>query len=79
MEMPTPCKCGEWFDLHDGYPSRTCSQTICEECYDLEIEIEDLKEEIEDLESWIADRENVRENKKLLKQAKAKLEKLKNI
>lgn len=78
MEMPTPCDCGNWFDLNDGFPSRKQNRTICEDCYDKEVEIEDLKEEIEDLENWISDRENVRENKKLLKKAKDKLQKLEN-
>ena len=76
MEMPTPCDCGEWFDLNDGFSSQNGKFTICEACHDKEIEIADLEEEIEDLQNWIADRENVRENKKMLKQLQSKLEKL---
>jgi len=79
MEMPTLCNCGEWFDLHDGFPSRKLNITICEECYNREVEIIDLEEEIQDLENWIADGDNVRENKMTLKELKQKLEKLKDL
>ncbi len=78
MEMPTPCNCGEWFDLDEGFSSRKQNRTICEDCHDKELEIEDLEEEIEDLENWIADGENVRENKKTLRQLKSKLERIQN-
>ena len=78
MEMPTPCDCGEWFDLTDGFGSKNRSITICKSCHEKETEIEDLKEEIEDLENWIANGENVRANKKLLKELQVKLEKLEN-
>lgn len=78
MEMPTPCSCGEWFDLNDGYCSSNGKFTICESCHEKEVEIEDLKDEIEDYENWISDGQNIRENKKVLKQLKAKLERLEN-
>lgn len=78
MEMPTPCRCGTWFDLNDGFPSRNGKFTICEACYDKEVEIEDLEEMIQDYEDMIGDGQNVRENKRELKLLKLKLEKLKN-
>ncbi len=28
MEMPCPCKCGEWFDLHDGISGKN-GQVYC--------------------------------------------------
>lgn len=78
MEMPTPCDCGEWFDLTEGFLSRNGKTTICGSCREKEIEIEDLEDEIEDLELWIANGEEVLANKKLLKELKLKLEKLNN-
>lgn len=78
MEMPTPCDCGEWFDLTDGFPSRNRNITICRNCYQKEVKITDLTEEIKDLETWINNGDNVRENKKTLKELRLKLEKLEN-
>lgn len=34
--MPTPCDCGNWFDLHDGYGSKHSNRVICEECHQKE-------------------------------------------
>ncbi|SIT25508.1 hypothetical protein SAMN05421786_11518 [Chryseobacterium ureilyticum] len=77
MEMPTPCSCGEWFDLTDGFASLPDIQTtVCEECHDLQLEIEGLKEEIEELENDIANGYNKRENKKQLNCSKKDLKKL---
>lgn len=58
MEMPTPCqKCGEWFDLHDGYGSKKWfpKTTICEECHELEEDEIDKDEEISQLQETIDD------------------------
>lgn len=76
MEMPTPCDCGEWFDLTDGFPSHERNITICRDCYQKEVKIKDLTEEIKDLECWINNGENIRENKKKLKELQKKLETL---
>lgn len=70
MEMPCPCsKCGEWFDLTDGFGSKKWfpNIVICEPCYqDEKIEIED--DELEQrLLTNIANRENVRYAKSVLK------------
>ena len=33
MDMPTPCKnCGEWFDLHEGGPSKDGKYQLCIDC-----------------------------------------------
>lgn len=33
FEMPTPCKnCGEWFDLHEGGPSKDGKYQLCIDC-----------------------------------------------
>lgn len=50
MEMPCMCKCGEWFDLNDGYSSKNSNEVICSECHNKEQEIESIIDEIEDLE-----------------------------
>ena len=56
MEMPTPCqKCGNWFDLHDGYGSDKWypNTVICSDCHnDEQLEIE-RDEEIEELRNQI--------------------------
>lgn len=78
MEMPTLCDCGEWFDLNDGFCSKTKNETICEACHDLEEDIEDYENEIDDLETYIENRENVRQNKKQLKLIKVKLKEKKS-
>jgi len=70
MEMPCPCnKCGEWFDLTDGFGSRKWfpNVVICEECHkDENIEIED--DELEkSLLVNIANGENIRYSKSVLK------------
>lgn len=62
--MPTPCqKCGETFDLTDGYPSKKWypNTVICVSCHDKEAfeigydeEVENLKEEIDELEDGIS-------------------------
>lgn len=36
MEMPTPCRCGEWFDLLDGFTSADNTRSICKNCYQQE-------------------------------------------
>lgn len=49
MEMPTPCqKCGDMFDLNDGYASNKwySNTTICSECHAKE------QDEIEQDEFW---------------------------
>lgn len=72
-EMPTPCDCGEWFDLNDGRCSKTKDITICRACYEIEKEIEDFQNEIDDLEIAIANGEDRRQNKKQLKLIKVRL------
>ncbi|AZB17594.1 hypothetical protein EG352_07345 [Chryseobacterium indologenes] len=73
FEMPTPCDCGEWFDLHDGYGSKTKNVTICSNCHEIEEEIEDFQNEIDELKTAITNGENRRQNKKQLKLVKMKL------
>ncbi len=56
MEMPTPCvKCGNWFDLHDGYGSEKWypNTVICSNCHDEEEKEIECDEEIEELKSQI--------------------------
>lgn len=65
LDMPTPCqKCGDIFDLNDGYGSKKwfSNTTICKSCHHIEEieiefdeEIEDLKNQIEDAEITITD------------------------
>lgn len=58
MEMPTPCKkCGEWFDLHDGYGSKKWfpKTTICETCHEEEEDEITIDEEIEELKETISE------------------------
>ena len=77
MEMPTPCSCGEWFDLNDGFTSLPDRKTtVCKECHDLQLKIEGIKEEIEELENDIENGYNKRENKKQLNQCKIALKNL---
>lgn len=78
MEMPVKCRCGEWFDLHDGFSCKWKNETVCESCHELQTEIEDLKEEIMDMENDIANDIQKRDNKRRLKLAKEELKKLEN-
>ena len=32
MDMPCVCRCGEFFDLNDGNPCRSCKEIWCEDC-----------------------------------------------
>jgi|SRR5882762_2759228 len=69
MEMPVPCqKCGEWFDLNDGYGSKKWfpNIVICASCFDdeqkeldLEDEIYNLKNEISELEDAIDEQNSI--------------------
>ena len=67
MEMPTPCqRCGNWFDLNDGYGSDKWypNTVICKSCHkEEEAEIE-RDEEIEELKGQISDAEYTIKNAK---------------
>ena len=42
FDMPTPCKnCGEWFDLHEGGPSKDGKFQLCIDCSNEEQATED--------------------------------------
>lgn len=82
--MPTPCrKCGETFDLTDGYPSeKWCPNTvICSGCHyneELEIkhdeQVENLKDEIVELEDEISScREAIKDYEEEIEQHKVTL------
>ncbi|MFN8296756.1 MAG: hypothetical protein U0T69_11205 [Chitinophagales bacterium] len=52
MECPCLCKCGTWFDLHDGHASlNNTREVVCEECHIKEQKIMDIQNEIWELES----------------------------
>lgn len=73
MEMPCPCqKCGEWFDLVDGYGSKKWFPkiVICERCHDEEEKEIEREEEIRDLKSQIDEAEFT------IKEARARLAEL---
>lgn len=60
LEMPTPCqKCGNIFDLNDGYGSEKWfpSTIICKSCFNIEEKEIEFDEEIEDLKNQIDDAE----------------------
>lgn len=60
MEMPTPCqKCGEIFDLLDGYDSEKWypNTTICASCFKKEEKEIEVDEEISELKESLADAE----------------------
>lgn len=60
MEMPTPCqKCGEIFDLNDGFGSKKWfpNTVICQKCGDAEEKEIERDEEIQDLKVAIDDAE----------------------
>ena len=60
MDMPTPCsKCGEWFDLNDGYGSKKWfpNTVICNSCHEEEEEEIERDEEIEELKNDLSDAE----------------------
>ena len=44
MEMPCRCDCGEWFDLHDGKPSKNSNDVICKDCYKKKKNKENIEE-----------------------------------
>lgn len=71
MEMPCPCqKCGEWFDLNDGFGSRKWYRgtVICKSCHNDEVDEIEADEEEEDLIDNIENGVNVRDSKAKLKQ-----------
>jgi hypothetical protein len=72
MEMPCACqKCGEWFDLNDGYGSKKWfpNTVICEDCHKIEEEEIERDEEIEDLLDNISDAEyTIKHGKERLKE-----------
>lgn len=73
MEMPTPCqRCGEWFDLNNGYGSKKWhpNVVICSDCHDEESEEIERDEEIEELKEVISNAEID------IKHAKIRLEEL---
>lgn len=56
-DMPCPCRCGNWFDLNDGYPDQDegSNTLVCQECHEnqetdrlIDMEIEDAEED----EDW---------------------------
>ena len=58
MEMPTPCqRCGNWFDLNDGYRSDKWypNTVICKTCHEEEEKEIEMDEEIQDLKNQYAD------------------------
>lgn len=59
MEMPCLCKCGNWFEVTDGWaPQSTSDKTlICVDCHEEEIDDLERESEIADLEDQIADAE----------------------
>lgn len=79
MEMPVPCqKCGEWFDLNDGYGSEKWypNTVICESCHNEEEQEIEVDEEIEDLKNAIADAEfTIKESKQRLSELLTKTNK----
>lgn len=86
MEMPCVCDCGNWFDLHDGYPSELkTNQVICQECgqkeeewLDREQEIEVLQDDIDRFESEIEEaQENIEIFTEMLNTARNEIKELK--
>ena len=60
FDMPVPCeKCGEWFDLNDGYGSEKWfpNIVICRKCHKEEEKEIERDEEIEELKNEISDAE----------------------
>jgi hypothetical protein len=49
MEEPCVCRCGEVFELGDGYESREGNTVICVKCSNEEDEEAEREEEISDL------------------------------
>lgn len=58
MEMPCFCDCGEWFDLHDGYASKSSNKVICKACYKTQIEEQEQIERDEMEDSFWVDEED---------------------
>jgi len=52
MQMPCLCKCGEWFDLNDGFRplSGGGGQLVCSACHWEEVEEAEELEESEEEE-----------------------------
>ena len=52
--MPCKCKCGEWFDLNEGYATtdRYSNEVVCKSCHRTEVEIEEILDEIEELSAY---------------------------
>ena len=50
MDMPCRCDCGNWFDLHDGYPERKSNKVVCKECNEKNVEIQKLRDAHYELE-----------------------------
>lgn len=81
MEMPVPCSCGEWVELHSTRQSPMNQRLICLACYNKETEVRPLIEEAQDISY---DLENYAEHmkgdrrgwKKKLKELKANISKL---
>lgn len=80
MEMPTLCqRCGEWFDLNDGYGSKKWYPgiIICESCHHIEEKEIELEEDIEETEELIEDaKHTIRYYTPALEKMKQKLKEL---
>ena len=76
MEMPCQCRCGEWFDLDDGYPSTQHRQfmgieVVCRACHDVEERIYEIEREIEYLETFDNKKREIKKLQKELDKLKA--------
>lgn len=65
MQMPCRCKCGKWFDLHDGFSLFYSNDISCEDCADKDQKeadrMEDIQDALELYNNGILDLRNARE------------------
>lgn len=79
MEMPTPCDCGNWFDLNDGCTSHDRSKMICEDCSEVNENRKNVEGDIEERERIIESlNEEIEIVKGMIDEDKEKLENLPN-